>query len=430
MRVYSNRLNVAKKIFVFGILANILLLIYFKYANFFLSEILRPLGGSIDTLDVILPLGISFFTFTQIAFLVDVYKGKSRENKFIQYLLFVTWFPHLIAGPVLHHNQMMPQFQSSENAHLRSKNLAYGIIFFIVGLSKKLLIADPFGEYADLFFKMAESGHPLSIASSWTGALTYTFQIYFDFSGYSDMAFGLSMLFGIRLPINFNSPYKSVNIIEFWRRWHITLSNFLRDYLYIPLGGNRHGSMRRYFNLLCTMALGGLWHGASWTFIVWGLIHGTYLCRNYAFQWFIKKLQIKSYIPSFISKTVSVLLTFICVIIGWVYFRADSVSIANKVVLAMFGCTKHTGWADIFNIHTESYLLIYLISAFSIVWFSPNIYKVMEQVEDVLEKKTIINSYANLICYIAALFLSILFLGSIISQFGTNVNSPFLYFQF
>lgn len=279
-------ITLARGTLIAAVASNLLLLGYYKYTNFFLAEVARVVGSGSPVLEIVLPLGISFFTFTQIAFLVDVWRGKAHEYNFWHYLLFVTWFPHLIAGPVLHHTQMMPQFRNPETYRIRSRNLAIGFALIAIGLSKKLLLADPISAYSDPVFSAAATGQALNAAVAWTGALAYTLQIYFDFSGYSDMAVGLSMLFGIKLPINFNSPYKAPNIIEFWRRWHMTLSQFLRDYLYISLGGNRLGETRRLTNLMLTMLLGGLWHGANWTFIVWGgaawfiSVHQSYLSKN------------------------------------------------------------------------------------------------------------------------------------------------------
>jgi alginate O-acetyltransferase complex protein AlgI len=264
-----------------AVTGNLLLLGYYKYANFFLTEVAFIVGTSLPILEIVFPLGISFFTFTQISFLVDVYRGKVHEYSFWNYLLFVTWFPYLIAGPIIHHSQVMAQFRDQETYRIHSRNLSFGFAMFTVGLSKKLLLADPIGTYADPVFKAAASGQMLDLLVAWTGALAYSIQIYFDFSGYSDMALGVSMLFGIKLPINFNSPYKAANIIEFWRQWHMSLSQFLKDYLYIPLGGNRLGEGRRFVNLMITMLIGGLWHGANWTFLVWGGLHGLYLCANH-----------------------------------------------------------------------------------------------------------------------------------------------------
>ena len=264
----------AKHLLWFSIAANLLLLGYYKYANFFLDN-LGLLGETpLSASEIILPLGISFFTFTQVAFLVDTYQGKVKEYDFVHYVLFVTFFPHLIAGPVLHHKDMMPQFARPTTYQIKWNNIASGLLLLILGLCKKTLWADSLAPFATGIFDGVEQAAAAGILptsyEAWAGALAYTLQIYFDFSGYTDMALGIALMFNIRLPTNFNSPYQATSIIEFWRRWHITLSTFLRDYLYIPLGGNRHGLLRRHTNLLTTMLLGGLWHGAGWNFFCWG----------------------------------------------------------------------------------------------------------------------------------------------------------------
>lgn len=246
-----------------GITANLLLLGYFKYANFFVSNLDVVFGTGWTIGKIVLPLGISFFTFTQIAYLVDVRRGVVCEYDLGDFLLFITFFPHLIAGPIIHHSEMMPQFAEPKTFRFQWENLAVGLAIFSMGLFKKVVIADGLSRHAVKVFDAAAAGQPLYAADAWAGVFSYAFQIYFDFSGYSDMAIALARMFGITLPLNFNSPYKAVNIIEFWRRWHMTLSRFLRDYLYIPLGGNRRGTGRRYLNLILTMVLGGLWHGAA-----------------------------------------------------------------------------------------------------------------------------------------------------------------------
>ncbi len=273
--------NRAKLLLIIAIAANLILLGIFKYTNFFIKTINDAAGTGISLLDIVLPLGISFFTFTQITFLVDVYRGIAREYLFVHYLLFVTYFPHLIAGPIIHHQQMMPQFENAATYRINSEDIAIGVSMFAIGLAKKVLLADNFADCSTKVFTAASRGDELQFVEAWSGALSYTLQLYFDFSGYCDMAIGLSKMFGIDLPLNFNSPYKAPNIIEFWRRWHMTLSQFLRDYLYIPLGGNRKGVGRRYANLMLTMLLGGLWHGASWTFVIWGALHGAFLMINH-----------------------------------------------------------------------------------------------------------------------------------------------------
>ncbi|HLO76766.1 MAG TPA: MBOAT family protein [Magnetospirillum sp.] len=312
-----------------GIAVDLALLVYFKYANFFLAQ----LPGDLPALDVVLPLGISFFTFTQIAFLVDVATKGTREFGLTNYVLFVTYFPHLIAGPVLHHKEMMPQFADPANKRFSPRALAAGLGVFAIGLVKKVVLADSIAPYADAVFAAPASHVVLTMAEAWAGALAYTMQIYFDFSGYSDMAVGLSLMFGIRLPANFNSPYQAANIVEFWRRWHMTLSRFLRDYLYIPLGGNRHGEGRRYGNLVVTMVIGGLWHGANWTFVLWGALHGFYLLVNHAWQ----RLVPGPARPGAAAVLAARLLTFVAVVVAWVPFRADSLHSAGAILAAMAG---------------------------------------------------------------------------------------------
>jgi alginate O-acetyltransferase complex protein AlgI len=268
-----------------GIILNLAGLAVFKYADFIIENVNALAGSESSPLSLPLPPGISFFTFTQIAFLVDARRGAaSGRYEMAGYSLFVNWFPHLIAGPVLHHAKIIPQFQRLAGKVKNYDNLASGLTLFAIGMGKKLLLADPLSLLATPVFDSAAQGLEPSLLAAWSGAIAYSFQIYFDFSGYSDMAVGLSRMFNVELPINFASPYKATSIIDFWRRWHISLSAFLRDYLYIPLGGNRKGPLRRYTNLMLTMLLGGLWHGASWGFVLWGGMHGLYLIVNHLWQ--------------------------------------------------------------------------------------------------------------------------------------------------
>lgn len=315
--------------------ANLLLLGYYKYADFFLASAAGLLGQEWAPLGLVLPLGISFFTFTQIAYLVDVRRGLVREGNPAHYLLFVTYFPHLVAGPILHHKQMMPQFGLAPTYRLQPTHLAVGSSLFILGLAKKVLLADTFAEFATPVFAAAGEGALPASGEAWVGALAYTLQLYFDFSGYSDMAVGLSLLFNIRLPLNFYSPYRAGSIIEFWRRWHISLSTFLRDYLYIPLGGRQRGRFRRFANLFITMLLGGLWHGAAWTFVVWGGLHGAYLILNHGWR-ALRGRHGKAVSPPFWERLVGQALTFLAVVVAWVFFRADSLPAAGLMLQAMF----------------------------------------------------------------------------------------------
>ncbi|MCO7538110.1 MULTISPECIES: MBOAT family O-acyltransferase [Pseudomonas] len=317
------RIPVSRKLLlVMSISINIALLGYFKYANFLLDNVNLALGSDYNLAEIVLPLGISFYTFTQIAFLVDSYRGEAKEYDFVNYALFVTFFPHLIAGPILHHKEMMGQFKSKWTWSVRYKNIFMGLLIFSIGLFKKVMIADTFAFWADLGFTPGASH---DFFSSWATSLSYTFQLYFDFSGYCDMAIGAALLFNIWLPINFNSPYKSLDIQDFWRRWHMTLSRYLRDYLYIPLGGNRCSSARVYFNLMATFVLGGLWHGASWMFVIWGALHGGALIIHRFWK------QIGMSMP----KPLAWIVTFTFVNVTWVFFRATSISDAVSILGGM-----------------------------------------------------------------------------------------------
>ncbi|GAB4371515.1 MAG: MBOAT family protein [Elainellaceae cyanobacterium] len=314
----------AKALLWLGIGGNLGLIIYYKYAGFFTASANSLLNINFLIPEVVLPLGISFYTFTQIAYLVDCYRGETKNYDFLTYFLFITFYPQLIAGPLLLHSELIPQLEESKTFRLSYKNLVQGLAWFCLGLAKKLLFADSVSALVGPVFEHASE---VSFFEAWLGALSYTLQLYFDFSGYSDMAIGLALMVNIHLPINFNSPYKATSIVDFWRRWHITLSRFLRDYLYIPLGGNRLGETRRYFNLMVTMLLGGLWHGAGWTFVIWGGLHGAFLVINHKWQ----KLGIS--IPAIFAWAI----TFASVVVGWVFFRASSIQDATQILLAMLG---------------------------------------------------------------------------------------------
>ena len=329
--------KLSRGILCLAVAANLGLLAYYKYAHFFLSTADHLLGTNWSFGQIVLPLGISFFTFTQIAFLVDTHQGKAREYNFVHYLLFVTYFPHLIAGPILHHAQMMPQFTRRWTYSLNWRNVAIGMTFFVLGLAKKVLLADMFAGTASTIFQATAHGAAPMLIEAWIGALLYTLQLYFDFSGYTDMAIGISYIFNVTLPLNFNSPYKAENIIDFWRRWHMTLSTFLRDYLYIPLGGNRHGRFRRYVNLMITMLLGGLWHGAGWTFVIWGGLHGLYLVVNHGFRALRRRFDWEDGRHGHFGRLVATAVTFLSVVVAWVFFRANSLATAETLIGGMVG---------------------------------------------------------------------------------------------
>lgn len=311
-----------KAVLAAGIVGNLALLGYYKYTDFFLDNVNAITGSQFALPHIVLPLAISFFTFTQIAYLVDSYRGETAEYDLLNYALFVTYFPHLIAGPVVHHRDIMPQFNSRWTLAQRYPNIVRGLFIFAVGLFKKVVIADTFAIWATTGF---DGGQSLDFFGAWSASLSYTFQLYFDFSGYCDMAIGASLLFNIWLPINFNSPYKALNIQDFWRRWHITLSNFLRDYLYIPLGGSRAGKYRTYINLFLTFVIGGLWHGATWMFVIWGALHGGALVVHRIWQ----RLGLR------MPRPLAWFVTFFFVNFAWVFFRAKTLEDAERVLGGM-----------------------------------------------------------------------------------------------
>jgi alginate O-acetyltransferase complex protein AlgI len=399
-----------------ALVVNLGLLGLFKYADFFLGTVNTVAGTTWPLPHLLLPIGISFYTFTQIAFLVDAWAGKVRERSFSHYLLFVTYFPHLIAGPVLHHAQMMPQFADPASYRLDRAKLVLGLATFTAGLVKKLLLADPMGQYADVVFGAAGHGVDLTALTAWLGATAYAFQIYFDFSGYSDMAIGLSLCLGIRLPINFDSPYQATSIIAFWRRWHISLSTFLRDYLYVPLGGNRHGTTRRYLNLVLTMLLGGLWHGAAWTFVVWGALHGAFLVINHLWR-----RDAGSAPSGRLQQFAGAVLTFVAVTVAWVVFRAESMAVAGALYRGMAGLN---GWSshpfsgfELPYKQSEFYRTFLLCAV--IAFCLPNSGKLARWLPPRIRGRGRVVA--------SALVLGVLF-GAGVSRLGSH--SAFLYFQF
>jgi len=327
------KLSYRKWLLTLGIALNVVTLGYFKYANFIVDNIQNITGIDYHLDKIILPLAISFFTFQQIAFVVDAYKGQIKDLSLLHYCLFVTFFPQLIAGPIVHHSYVLPQFAKPETFSPRVRNIVIGFVIFTLGLFKKVMLADSVSVYATPVFDMANSGGEIGMASAWLGVLAYTCQLYFDFSGYSDMAIGLGRIFGISLPLNFNSPYKSVNIIEFWTRWHITLSQFLRGYLYYPMVLGRSSTTLLYMALVFVMLLGGLWHGAGWTYIIWGGIHGLYLVANYL--WRTLRGARRSHTS--LARFGAGVLTFFAVVISLVPFRTESIAGTIHMLRSMFG---------------------------------------------------------------------------------------------
>jgi alginate O-acetyltransferase complex protein AlgI len=418
-----------KTLLITALTVNLVVLAVFKYANFFVSNVNDGLSAAglapIPLLHIVLPIGISFYTFTQIAFLVDCWQGKVHERSFIHYVLFVTYFPHLIAGPVLHHAQMMPQFANPATYRADPNKIALGLAIFTFGLAKKLLIADPMGQYADLVFNGVHNGIEPTLYTAWFGVLAYTLQIYFDFSGYSDMAVGLSLCLGVQLPLNFNSPYKSTSIIEFWRRWHISLSTFLRDYLYIPLGGNRKGPKRRHVNLFLTMVLGGLWHGAAWTFVIWGALHGIFLMINHIWSTTFRRKGP----PSIAGRVFGWFLTFLCVMIAWVMFRAESLHAAMDIYRGMLGLhgVPGTAFREFLAVpyRKPEFFQTMLVAIIICLALPPTItlQRWVPQAAALAGRPAL-----NKLFTAAMALFTVTLLGICISKLGTY--SPFLYFQF
>jgi len=394
-----------RSLLTFGIISNLGLLGYFKYSDFFIENFNLAFDGSVSLLHLALPLAISFFTFQQIAYLVDSYREETAEYDFLNYALFVTFFPQLIAGPIVHHAEMMPQFASKWNLIKNYKNIAVGLFIFSIGLFKKVAIADMFATWATAGFNNAEA---LNVLEAWATSLSYTFQLYFDFSGYTDMAIGAALLFNIKLPVNFNSPYKALDIQDFWRRWHITLSRFLRDYIYIPLGGNRKGSFRTYNNLLATFILGGIWHGAGWTFVFWGFLHGLAL----AIHRFWKSIGLS------MPNALAWFITFNFVNIAWIFFRANEWGDAIHILSSMFfikeDCLPHSYVVKeyLFNIYGSSKTLMYITAGFAIVLLVKN--SIMWKDDFVPNKKYMI-------------FSMLVFAYAVLSL---NQVSEFIYFNF
>lgn len=386
-----------KILLITGVSFNLCLLAYFKYFDLLISTINEVASSQLNSWHIVLPLAISFFTFQQIAYLVDAAEGKVKNQGFLDYLLFVTFFPQLIAGPIVHHSEMMPQFKDNLEQEKIWENISVGLSIFTIGLFKKIVLAEQMSYWADKTFAANSMGVEMGMLDAWTGLLCFSFQIYFDFSGYTDMAVGSARLFGIKLPLNFTSPYKALNIIEFWRCWHITLSRFLRDYLYIPLGGNNHGSFIRFRNLMIVMLLGGLWHGAGYNFIIWGGLHGFYLIINHAWHQVLSENSNKRF--RVLKIWFGRILTFLSVTYAWVFFRSDSLESAINMSKSLFGINgivlpaHYAEWfGSYFKILKNTGIefgstltygggmqLVWILSMFIIVWFFPNTQDILRQ---------------------------------------------------
>ncbi len=394
-----------------GVAGDLLVLGIFKYAGFFAANLNALLSTGL-MVNIVLPVGISFYTFTQIAFLVDAYRGQVARYALPHYALFVTYFPHLIAGPILHHKDMIPQFERAETKRPDPHLILCGLIIFAIGLFEKTCLADGIQPLVSQAFGPSTP----TFDQAWIGVLAYTFQLYFDFSGYSDMAIGMSLMFGIFLPLNFNSPYKATSIVDFWRRWHMTLSQFLRDYLYIPLGGNRRGRVLRYVNLMITMLLGGLWHGAAWTFVIWGALHGVYLCINHAWSNFGPKPP-----PRFarLADIAGLILTFLAVVIAWVFFRAPDMATALSVLSKM---------ADPGNValgRVEMLYALFVAIYAALAWFAPNTQEIMgyDHKNRIVGENLRVQRMRPLFLYATAAVLAFGIL-------GIQQHSEFIYFRF
>ncbi|MCB2226162.1 MAG: MBOAT family protein [Desulfarculaceae bacterium] len=337
-----------RALLVLGVAFNLGLLGFFKYFDFISINAAWVMGvDDPPLLEMLIPLGISFYTFQQIAYLADVRKGICDQYRLLDYALFVSFFPQLVAGPIVHHREMMPQFKRPELFRADWGNRATGLCLIVIGLFKKVFVADTFAVWVNKGFA---AGHPLSLLDSWGTSLSYTFQIYFDFSGYCDIALGSALMFNIILPLNFDSPYKAGDIQDFWRRWHMTLSRWLRDYIYIPLGGNRKGVPKSLLFVFITFLLGGIWHGANWTFALWGVLHALALIISRLWKLGGYRL----------PRPLGWLVTFLFVNFAWVLFRAESITKAWHMFLAMLGQSAAPAWSHaVVNLHTLAYLVIF-----------------------------------------------------------------------
>ncbi|MDM5264396.1 MBOAT family protein [Sulfurovum sp. XTW-4] len=407
-----------KALLSIGVFFNLSLLGYFKYSDFFIRNFNMVFDSNVPLLHLALPLAISFYTFQQIAYLVDSYRSETKEYDFLNYTVFVAFFPQLIAGPIVHHAEMMPQFANIRNKVKNYYNIALGLFIFSIGLFKKIVIADTFATWATNGFDKAEV---LNLIEAWFTSLSYTLQLYFDFSGYTDMAIGIALLFNIKLPINFNSPYKATSIQDFWRRWHMTLSRFLKDYLYIPLGGNRKSEVRTYANLFITFLLGGIWHGAGWTFVFWGALHGLALVIHR----FWKRMGFRMH------ALLGWFITFNFVNVSWVFFRAKEWDDAIKVLKGMIAIDQiyfpvalsgklhflekyGIGFSHFWTSHISANFVsfIWLFTGLILVFFFKNSIEMAKNFK---------------LSYRTALFSAIAYIVSILSL---NKVSEFLYFNF
>jgi alginate O-acetyltransferase complex protein AlgI len=421
----------SRTILTIAIAANLLVLAYYKYFNFFISNLDHLLGWQMQIQNIILPLGISFITFQKIAYLVDCYKGIAVEKNFLDFSLFVVFFPQLIAGPIVHHAEVLPQFKNKAIFNFNYTNINIGLIIFIIGLTKKVLVADHLGLVVNSSFSAFAAGENLGTFMTWISLLSYAFQLYFDFSGYGDMAVGLAKMMGVELPINFYSPYKAPSLIEFWRRWNMTLTRFLRDYLYLPLAASRQDAKKwHYANLFITMTLGGFWHGANWTFIIWGIYHGFCLTINHLWrEWCLNK-NYHNIEKSTSLRFLSVMLTFIVVMLGWILFRSPDLHTAALIFKNMFWI--NTILPMPLSSDTMQLEIVRVILAAMIIWLVPNTY---ELVGYITASTKSINQYlptgnAEQALVFDSRWAFLLAGLSTLCIMNLMQGSPFLYFQF
>ncbi len=411
-----------RSLLVLGVSVNLGLLGYFKYANFFIDTANRLLNSDTALPSIILPLAISFFTFQQIAYLVDRYHNRIPDHHFLHFTLYVIFFPQLIAGPIVRPGEILSQYSDRSRRGVLPENISVGLTLFIIGLFKKVVLADHLALFATPVFALAQEGLVPTASHAWMGSLAYTFQLYFDFSGYSDMALGLAHLFGFRLPLNFNSPYKANSIIEFWRRWHITLSRFMLDYLYIPLGGNKSGPARRNVNLMITMLLGGLWHGAQWTFVAWGAFHGLLLAINHSWQILSNRWNVPR--TSLSYRALARSLTFLMLVLAWVLFRAESFSAALRVYQGMLGMSGNAADIDLDK------GLAWILAGWTICWALPNAMQWLSKYPPALQELKADKTADRFLWQPNLVWSLTLLLLAVVCLLQMTSVSEFLYFQF
>lgn len=420
MQKYRYQILLKKCLFVLGLLFNIGLLFYYKYYDFFISNINQIFKSNLPLLHIMLPLGISFFTFQQLSYVIDCYKSEMKDYEFIYYASYVTFFPQLIAGPIVLHDELIPQFTDLNNRKLNYDNMLRGLYAFSLGLGKKVLLADVFSKIVNYGFSEYASMNATNILLV---MICYSLQIYFDFSGYCDMAIGIGYMFNVKLPINFNSPYKADSIADFWDRWHMTLTRFFTQYIYIPLGGNRKGKLRTYINIMIVFLISGFWHGANWTFVLWGVLNGLAIVIHKMFGKYVL----------WVPKAIKVVVTFFITTIAWCLFRSDTITDAGQMIKRLFtvgfgdiepkiceivnNLTESRflfrfGMQGIINCSPPIVLLLLLASTLFAVWFTKN---TQEKV------KIFVPTILKLMVFLALMILGVVSLSEI---------SEFLYFNF